>query len=162
MTDGSKSWEPPDDYVRPSTGPVAAPCRKNQTVRDVLGPTFPRIVCLCGSTRFKDAYENATLAEALMGRIILSVDWYSHSDERFRPNLDEKQRLDELHLRKIELADEVLVLNVGGYIGESTGNELAYAMALGRPVRTLEPLDLEAWRAERNRGMKAIAKRNAE
>lgn len=51
-----------------------------------------------------------------------------------------KPRLDELHLRKIDLADEVLILNVGGYIGESTARELAYAREHGKRIRSLVPL----------------------
>jgi hypothetical protein len=53
-----------------------------------------------------------------------------------------KVRLDELHKRKIDLADEVLILNVGGYLGESTRSELAYARYLGKPVRFLEDDDV--------------------
>ena len=52
---------------------------------------------------------------------------------------EQKVKLDELHLRKIDLADEVLILNVGGYIGESTGRELAYARQHGKTIRFLEP-----------------------
>jgi cell division protein FtsB len=51
---------------------------------------------------------------------------------------EQKIALDELHKRKIDLADEVLVLNVGGYIGESTRSEIEYARKLGKPVRYLE------------------------
>ena len=50
-----------------------------------------------------------------------------------------KESLDELHLRKIDLADEVFILNVGGYIGDSTRSELDYARAQGKPVKFLEP-----------------------
>jgi len=123
---------------------------------------FPRIVCLCGSTRFWKAFQETNLRETLAGRIVLSVGCATTSDEDLGITPDEKVRLDDLHLRKIELADEVLVLNVGGYIGESTGNELAYALALKKPVRTLEPMDLEAWRTDRDRRMKTDAVRNLE
>lgn len=47
---------------------------------------------------------------------------------------DEKAVLDALHLRKIDLADRILVVNPGGYIGESTSREIAYARAAGKPV----------------------------
>lgn len=79
-----------------------------------------------------DAYACETDA----GNIVLSVG-------RFQPvhgwNAEQKARLDELHLRKIDLADEVLVLNVDGYIGPSTARELEYARAAGKIVRFLEP-----------------------
>lgn len=109
-----------------------------------LADMRPRIVCLCGSTRFWRAYQEANLAETLAGHIVLSVGCDTHSDaELFSPEelLRLKQGLDELHLRKIDLADEVLVLNVGGYIGESTHREIAYAEAHSKRVRYLEPVD---------------------
>lgn len=99
-------------------------------------PTRPTIVCLCGSTRFVDTFVQAYADETDAGRIVLSVG-------RFKPvhGWDEKKKaeLDELHLRKIDLADEVLILNVGGYIGESTRHELDYAKRIGKTVRFLEP-----------------------
>ena len=141
-----------------------------RTVRGVLGPAFPRIVCLCGSTRFKADFEAAAKRETLAGRIVLTVGFFGHCESTPLGH-DVKQRLDDLHLRKIDLADEVLVLNVGGYVGESTGNELAYALG-GSPlkratrpgekksVRTLEPMDLEAWTKERDERMRRAAAKN--
>ena len=101
----------------------------------------PQIVCLCGSTRFYRAFDDANLQETLAGRIVLSVGCYTRSDAELgiAHDSDTKAKLDELHLRKIDLADDVLVLNVGGYIGESTANELAYAVAHGKGLRFLEP-----------------------
>jgi len=141
---------------------TAKVCDRGQAVRDLLGPRFPRIVCLCGSTRFWKAFQEVSLRETMAGRIVLSVGCDTASDEDHGITRDQKERLDELHLRKIDLADEVLVLNVGGYIGDSTGNELAYALAGKKPVRTLEPMDLEAWLADRTRRMNATAMRDVE
>jgi hypothetical protein len=102
----------------------------------------PTIVCLCGSTRFSEAFHEANLRETLAGRIVLSIgcDFKSDTDLLLAGELTEqdKQRLDELHLRKIDLADEVLILNVGGYTGASTRRELAYALDQGKHVRWLE------------------------
>ncbi len=98
----------------------------------------PKVVCLCGSSRFYDAYQLANYRETMAGRIVLSIGFYPHSDEHGEGvghDSEEKVKLDELHLRKIDLADEVLILNVGGYIGDSTRRELAYARSLGKPVR---------------------------
>jgi hypothetical protein len=101
----------------------------------------PTIVCLCGSTRFSGAFQEANLNETLAGKIVLSIGCNMRSDQEIFGHLpaDElvriKTQLDELHLRKIDLADEVLILNVGGYIGDSTRRELAYAQAQGKPVR---------------------------
>ena len=105
---------------------------------------FPRVVCLCGSIRFPDAWKQAYRGESLAGHIVLAVGvmvWAG--DEPIRDNSPTKAMLDDLHKRKIDLADEVLVLNVGGYIGESTRSEIDYAIRRGKPVRYLEAQDGE-------------------
>ena len=113
-------------------------------VRD-FGGDRPTIVVLCGSTRFGPAFQEANLRHTMAGRIVLSIGCDLRSDhELWADKTDEqietiKAELDELHKRKIDLADEVLVLNVGGYIGSSTRSEIEYAEKLGRPVRYLEP-----------------------
>lgn len=107
--------------------------------------TRPTIVCLCGSTRFLEAYRKANLDETLAGRIVLTIGCDMRSDGELFANMSEARRqeikaeLDELHLRKIDLADEILVLNVGYYIGESTRREIDYALDTGKVVRYLEP-----------------------
>jgi hypothetical protein len=102
---------------------------------------FPTIICLCGSTRFGDAFREANLRETLRGRIILTVGCDFKGDDAMGLSAEDKVRLDDLHKRKIDLADEVFVLNVGGYIGDSTRSEIEYATAHGKPVRYLEPCD---------------------
>lgn len=106
------------------------------------GESAPRVVCLCGSTRFMDWFHEAGWQETMAGKIVLSVGVSKHlpADHGGEAMGSEvAARLDELHLRKIDMADEVFVLNVGGYIGESTAREIAYAEARGKPVRYLEP-----------------------
>jgi hypothetical protein len=98
----------------------------------------PRVVCLCGSTRFGDAFRDAQRDETLAGRIVLTVGLLGHA-EGLDMDGPVKAMLDELHLRKIDLADEVLCLNVGGYVGQSTRREVEYARLTGKPVRYLEP-----------------------
>ena len=116
------------------------------SVPDAL-PKKPIVVCLCGSTRFWRAFQHASLVETMQGKIVLSIGAASGTDDEHFGNLprDEYDRiktmLDELHLRKIDLADEVLILNVDQYIGESTARELAYARTLGKRVRFLESPD---------------------
>lgn len=106
----------------------------------------PLIVCLCGSTRFWRTFQQASLQETLAGKIVLSIGAASGTDDEHFGNLPRaeydrvKQMLDELHLRKIDLADEVLILNVDGYIGESTARELAYARDRGKTVRFWEEI----------------------
>ncbi len=98
----------------------------------------PTIVCLCGSTRFDTAYREANFNESVAGRIVLTCAALSHAEGRvLEPTT--KVALDKLHRHKIALADEILVLNVGGYYGESTASEIAYARSLGKGVRWLVP-----------------------
>lgn len=105
------------------------------------GVDLPTVVCLCGSTRFIDAFNEARKTETLAGKIVLSIEIVTTQSREHDPqfvNPEVKAMLDELHLRKIDLADEVLILNVGGYIGESTSRELAYAKEHGKVIRYLE------------------------
>ncbi len=103
-------------------------------------PAKPKIVCLCGSTRFMDTFFEAGWSETLKGYIVLSVGVVTTSADHAGEALGSEavQMLDELHWRKIDLADEVLVLNVGGYIGFSTQREVEYAKSLGKPIRYWE------------------------
>jgi hypothetical protein len=109
------------------------------------GHDFPPVVCLCGSTRFYDQFQHATYDLTMRGEIVLSVGFYPHATaqhghgEGVGHDSAEKTALDELHKRKIDLADYLLVLNVGGYIGESTRSEIDYARTRGKPVRYLQP-----------------------
>lgn len=107
--------------------------------KDPLSPEFPRIVCLCGSTRFTDAFSLANFEETFSGRVVLTIGCDTKAAQSISLSAEDKANLDELHLRKVELADEVLVLNVGGYIGSSTRRELEHARKLGKVVRFLEP-----------------------
>jgi hypothetical protein len=98
----------------------------------------PKVVCLCGSSRFGDAFARANLELTLAGAIVLSIGCVTSSDDEIGVDDATKARLDELHKRKIDLADEVFVLNVGGYVGASTASEIAYAENHYTPVRYLE------------------------
>lgn len=103
----------------------------------------PKIVCLCGSSRFYGTWQQANFDETRKGNIVLGIGFYPHAGDKEPAahvvvSPEEKNRLDVLHFRKIDLADEILVLNVGGYIGESTQREIAYAQSTGKPVRFLE------------------------
>jgi len=104
----------------------------------------PEIVCLCGSTKFYDAFQSANYRLTMAGFIVLIVGFYPHSAEQAHGedvgcSPEQKLGLDELHKRKIDLADSIFVLNVGGYIGESTASEIEYAKQTGKPVTYLEP-----------------------
>ncbi|MEH1787532.1 MAG: hypothetical protein V7L23_18645 [Nostoc sp.] len=100
----------------------------------------PQIVTLCGSTRFKDEFLEASKQLTARGVIVLSVGWFGHCEVGGIPD-DVKQKVDELHFRKIDISDWVLVLDVNGYIGQSTNNEIEYALKKGKPVLLLSWLE---------------------
>ncbi len=120
------------------TGPIPEPPGGRAMER-------PIIVCLCGSTRFSEAFTRAQLKETLAGKIVLTIGCNMKTDQEIFTGMSRqelkstKTKLDQLHFRKIEMADEILILNVGGYIGLSTCDELYYAKALNKPIRFLEP-----------------------
>lgn len=124
-----------------ATKPVSA-SPSAQAIHDrIIKGERPSIVCLCGSTRFVSAFNKAKEDETLAGHIVLSIEivtTQSRNDDPQYANPKVKAMLDELHLRKIDLADEVFILNVGGYIGESTQEELQYAIKHGKRIRFLE------------------------
>lgn len=106
----------------------------------------PRIVCLCGSTRFYAEFQQANYDLTMQGAIVLSVGFYPHSKaehghgEGVGHDSAEKTALDELHKRKIDLADDVLVVSdASGYFGASTEGEIKYAVMQGKPVRFAVP-----------------------
>lgn len=97
-----------------------------------------KVITLCGSTKFKEQYLEAQKRLTLEGNIVISVGLFGHSGDNEVWTEGTKAMLDDMHLRKIDMADEVFVINVGGYIGESTRQEIAYAKENGKPVRFLE------------------------
>ena len=97
-----------------------------------------KIITLCGSTRFKEEFLQAQKELTLQGNIVISVGLFGHSGDEEVWNDGVKEMLDDMHLRKIDMADEIFVVNVGGYIGESTRREIAYADAHGKKVNYLE------------------------
>ena len=104
-----------------------------------------RVITLCGSTRFKDEFMEVQKRLTLEGNIVISVGLFGHAgDNEVWENMDEgaltrtKEMLDDMHKRKIDMADEIFVINVGGYIGSSTKSEIEYAIATGKPVHYLE------------------------
>lgn len=98
-------------------------------------PERPEIVCICGSARFAAQMRAANRELTFAGVIVVAPG------EADGPVTDEqKSVLDALHLHKIDLADRVLVVNPGGYVGESTSREIAYAHASGKPVSYTDPV----------------------
>jgi hypothetical protein len=113
---------------------LLSPAEKLTDAKARLG--LPTIVCLCGSTRFWQEMADAAWAETLAGRIVVRPDVdMKRPGVVYTDQATVKTDLDNLHRAKIRLADEVLVVNPGGYIGDSTRGEIAYARSLGLPVR---------------------------
>ncbi len=104
-----------------------------------------KVITLCGSTRFKDEFMDVQKRLTLEGNIVISVGLFGHAgDSEVWDGMDEgtlsktKEMLDDMHKRKIDMADEIFVINVDGYIGESTRSEIEYAESVGKQVSYLE------------------------
>ena len=98
------------------------------------------VITLCGSTRFKDAFIEAQKRLTLEGNIVISVGLFGHSGDNEVWTEGTKQMLDDMHKRKIDMADSIYVINVGDYIGESTRTEIEYAIKNGKKVEYLEKI----------------------
>lgn len=106
-----------------------------------------KVITLCGSTRFKDAFMETQKRLPLKGNIVISVGLFGHSgDNEVWEGMDEdtmtstKIMLDDMHKRKIDMADEIFVINVDGYIGDSTRSEIEYAIKTRKAIRYLEEI----------------------
>ena len=98
-----------------------------------------RVVTLCGSTRFKDQFLEMQKVLTLDGCIVISVGLFGHSGDVISEQ--QKIMLDDMHKRKIDMADEIFVINVDGYIGNSTKTEIDYAIKAGKGIAYLHPID---------------------
>ena len=96
------------------------------------------VITLCGSTRFKEEFLRVQKDLTLKGWIVISVGLFGHSGDDEVWTEGTKEMLDDMHKRKIDLSDMIYVINVGGYIGESTRSEIEYAISTGKEVRYLE------------------------
>ena len=106
-----------------------------------------KVITLCGSTRFRDEFIEAQKRLTLGGNIVISVGLFGHSgDNEVWENMDEgtltktKEMLDDMHKHKIDMSDEIYVIDVGGYIGDSTRSEIENAEATGKTVHYLEEI----------------------
>lgn len=97
-----------------------------------------KVITLCGSTRFKDQFYETQKRLTLEGNIVISVGLFGHSGDAEVWTEGTKEMLDDMHKRKIDMADAIFVINVGGYIGSSTRSEIEYATATGKEVMYLE------------------------
>ena len=106
-----------------------------------------KVITLCGSTKFKDDFMREQKRLTLEGNIVISVGLFGHSgDSEVWENMDEgtltrtKEMLDDMHKRKIDMADEIFVINKDGYIGSSTRSEIEYAITTNKIVNFMEEI----------------------
>ena len=97
-----------------------------------------KVITLCGSTRFKNEFMEVQKKLTLEGNIVISVGLFGHSGDNEVWTEGTKEMLADMHKRKIDMADEIFVINVGGYIGSSTRSEIKYAEDTGKLVNYLE------------------------
>ena len=95
-----------------------------------------KVITLCGSTRFKEDFERVNRRLTLDGNIVISVGCYGHSGDTFTD--EQKIMLDDIHKRKIDMADAIYVINKDGYIGASTRSEIQYALKTGKHIMYME------------------------
>lgn len=97
-----------------------------------------KVITLCGSTKFKDEFIREQKRLSLSGNIVISVGLFGHSGDNEVLDDGVKEMLDDMHKRKIDMADEIFVINKGGYIGKSTKSEIEYAINTGKKVVYME------------------------
>jgi hypothetical protein len=98
-----------------------------------------KVITLCGSTKFKEEFMQVQKDLTLKGNIVISVGLFGHSGDNEVWTEGTKEMLDDMHKRKIDMADEIFVINVNGYIGSSTKSEIEYAIKTNKKVNYLEP-----------------------
>lgn len=94
------------------------------------------IVAICGSTRFRNAMQEANRKLTLAGHVVLAPGVFQHDGDQITEA--QKRQLDLLHFYKIDLSEAIYVVNPNGYIGSSTRNEIRYAIERGKQVLYLE------------------------
>lgn len=114
-----------------------------EELKTLLKELKPKLVCYCGSLRVAgEAFKKAEYDSVLEGNIaLLPCSMWVDIEREYGPDSDYKIKADELHKRKIDIADKIVILNVGGYIGSSTRSEIEYAQKLGKEIAYLEPIN---------------------
>ncbi len=97
-----------------------------------------KVITLCGSTKFKDDFIEQQKRLSLEGNIVISVGFFELSGNNEIWTEETKEMLDDMHKRKIDMADEIFVINKNGYIGNSTKSEIEYALKAGKKVNYME------------------------
>lgn len=96
--------------------------------------TSMKVITLCGSTKFKEQFYQTNAFLTLQGNIVISVAFFEQN-EGFEITKEQADILGEVHFRKIDISDEIFVIDVNGYIGDSTRKEIKYAEKKGKVIR---------------------------
>ncbi|MEH7300912.1 hypothetical protein [Neobacillus drentensis] len=102
-----------------------------------------KVITLCGSTKFKEQFEKANAYLTLQGNVVISLGFFEQS-EGIEITKEQEELFATIHFRKIDLADEIFIIDVNGYIGSSTRKEIDYASNAGKPVRYYSQSELVA------------------
>ncbi len=100
-----------------------------------------KVITLCGSTKFKDDFIREQKRLSLEGNVVISVGMFGHSGDDEAFSEDTIKMLAEMHKQKIDMADEIFVINKNGYIGSSTKSEIEYAKTTNKKVNYMEPIN---------------------
>lgn len=134
-----------DDYIgRPAPLPALDTVIPMSDTGDVLGPARPRIVCLVGSCRFYKHFIRHAFEQSLAGRIVLTIQFAPDTAEEGHHAMAgitpmQKEMLDQLHRAQVDLADEILVINPAGYVGDSTRALITHAVETDKKIRYMVP-----------------------
>ena len=97
-----------------------------------------KVITLCGSTKFKDDFIKVQKDLTLKGNIVITVGLFGHSGDKEALNEQINEMLINMHRQRIDMADEIFVINKNGYIGENTLSEIEYARTKGKVIKYLE------------------------
>lgn len=96
-----------------------------------------KVITLCGSTKFKKQFEQANRFLTLQGNIVISLAFFEQS-EGIEITKEQSELFGEIHFRKIDMSDEIFIIDVDGYIGSSTKKEIEYAIKNGKKIKTFQ------------------------
>jgi len=110
------------------------------------------IICICGSTKFKDKIIQVQRELTLQGYIVIGMHLFSQ-DERIKLTEEQLYMLKEKHKFKIDMSEAIYVVNPDGYVGDSTKEEIMYAISKGKKIMSLEPLEIPKSAISKNKNI---------
>lgn len=116
----------------------ARPSRSNVVKVLHWGDNPPLVICLCGPERYKSEFMSAFRAFTLLGHVVVMPPMLDGTNGGAFVNEETQKKLDELHLKKIQMSDIVYIVNPKGVTNPRTRREIEYAESLGKEIRYLE------------------------